>query len=1067
MPQTVDIPGQGIAQFPDDMTPDDIKGVIDKKFFAQTPSLPTQEITPNPSIGEIAQHAGTAAVETAKGFIPKSLGEVLGFVTPVVGATEDIGRGYGMLKDVLFGKPIKEATAENFPETQIIPQAEQTTPYSEERFQAGFGALSQLGMAALGVKGLSKTLSPEAFPQIPETPISDVVQQPTGGIDAIQEQSTSSVLQHPQETVTETGGQRERVEPSVQRQETPQASAQEVAPTTTGKDIAGFFKTAKNAATDSYIDNIWSKVQDGKPIQRIAPLENALREAQKSGQIKTRQDVARIFKEQLESAAPKEVAPSVPQPEQPTPISEPTEAATVQPLTQDLGVETSPTVSETTPKGQAEQPIPNSPTSLKNAVVDQEREARGLPSAITPARQGFGELWDRVSQKIDQNQNYPDEVIQSLKDKSRAMTDEEDAALLHRQVDLQNQYSKVNEDVINAQKSGDETALSDASAKANALSDQLLEIYDIGKKGGTETGRGLAARKLLAQEDFSLANMITQKRAALMGKELSPEETGQVNQAFRRINSAQTAYDAYETSPKAEAYRKRLKTMAEDYRTRTAKGDFTQKPRNKLLLDTEGQKLKADAERAKADWQRAVVKDRYTNRTPSQKFWDNFVGIERSFKLSSDVVLAKLTAAAGVRELGLTPLEQAVGSVTSKIIPGIARKAPRYGSGFSLDAEVNAKREMFTTGMKDAWQNLKMKNSDLDELYKTGKIKAPEEFYDYMGYLHGALKAPIKRAEFARSLTHRMKWAAEHGQDLNNQSVMRQLSEQAYIDANRSIFLQDNIVSKGFNMVNKWLETQKVNPAAGQTLSRINRFLIPIVKVPSNIVGEVAEGVHGVASGGYKAAKAYVQGVNNLEPARADLIMRQINKGLIGNALILTGYLLRDKIGGFYHDQDKRTPQDVQPGRYRVGGFDLPASAGHSTGAMLLNIGATIGRVADEKVKKTGSEVKGTVEGLRAAGAGLAHEIPFVPAATNVIDAMDSKGGFTKYINNMITSTTTPAIFSHVAKVIDTPGTFPKNMFNEATKRKPTTPVEALKMGIPGLRQTVPEKSEKVSEGPR
>ncbi len=701
--------------------------------------------------------------------------------------------------------------------------------------------------------------------------------------------------------------------------------------------------------------------------------------------------------------------------------------------------------------------IPNSPTSLKNAVVDQEREARGLPSVVQPARQGFGELWDRVSQKIDQDPNYPDQVIQSLKDNKRAMTAEEDAALLHRQVDLQNQYAKTNQTVIDAKAAGDDTALSEASARSKALSDQLLEIYDIGRAGGRETALGLNARKLLSNEDFSLGNMITQKRADQMGAELTPEETAQVTKAHENITAKRIALDAYETSPRAESYRKQLQKWKDEYQQRTTEGDFAPTVRQRLLLDPEGMKIKADFERSKADWQRSRVADQAASRTPSQKFWDNFVGVERAMKLSSDVVLAKLTAAAAVREAGLTPAEQLVGSVTRQIIPGIAAKAPRYGGGFSLDSEINAKREMFTTGMKDAWQNLQMKQTDLDELYKTGKIKAPDEFYDYMGYLHGALKAPIKRAEFARSLTERMKWATQQGQDVNSQPVMRQLSEQAYVDANRSIFLQDNIVSKSMNLLNRYLETQKIAPNLGPALSRINRFLVPIVKIPVNIVGEVAEGVHGVASGGTRAALAYMKGVSTLEPAQADLVMRQINKGLIGNGLILTGYLLRNQVGGFYHDQDKRSPADVQPGRYRIGSVDLPASAGHSTGAMLLNIGATVGRVAEEQIKKTSSQTKGATEGLRAAGARLAHEVPFVPAVTGIVDAMDSKGGFQKYVNGMITSTTTPALLSHIAKIADTPGTFPANALQEATRRKPTTPVEALKMGIPGLRQTVPE----------
>jgi len=125
---------------------------------------------------------------------------------------------------------------------------------------------------------------------------------------------------------------------------------------------------------------------------------------------------------------------------------------------------------------------------------------------------------------------------------------------------------------------------------------------------------------------------------------------------------------------------------------------------------------------------------------------------------------------------------------------------------------------------------------------------------------------------------------------------------------------------------------------------------------------------------------------------------------------------------------------------------------------MLLNIGATVHRVQDEQIKKSEPETKGFGAGVLAAGQGLAKEVPFVPAVTGIADALGTKGGFEKYIMNMISSTTTPALVTHVAKVIDTPGTFPQNILQPATSRKATTPVEAFESTIPGLRELVPER---------
>jgi len=47
MPTQVEIPDQGVVEFPDGMSPDDIKGVIQNKFYgANAPSLPNQVVTP-------------------------------------------------------------------------------------------------------------------------------------------------------------------------------------------------------------------------------------------------------------------------------------------------------------------------------------------------------------------------------------------------------------------------------------------------------------------------------------------------------------------------------------------------------------------------------------------------------------------------------------------------------------------------------------------------------------------------------------------------------------------------------------------------------------------------------------------------------------------------------------------------------------------------------------------------------------------------------------------------------------------------------------------------------------
>lgn len=503
-----------------------------------------------------------------------------------------------------------------------------------------------------------------------------------------------------------------------------------------------------------------------------------------------------------------------------------------------------------------------------------------------------------------------------------------------------------------------------------------------------------------------------------------------------------------------ESLKNNLRKQTDTMRQQMASGQYVRKPKTVTPLDSEAFKLKSERDRVRQKFQAEVEKIKAQNRTPSQKFWDAFVGVERAFKLSSDAVLAKLASAAVVREGLITPLEKTAGTGVKALLPGLEKRASRT-AGFSLDAEMKAKAQLFTKGMQDAWDNLRMRKSDLETSFgNKQKGEKPPAWYDYLGFLHGALKAPVKRAEFARSLTERMKRATEKGEDIDNPQVMLRLSQEAYIDANRAIFNQDNVISRGFNAGVASMENSKSAPNLGPAMARLARFLVPVVKVPINIAGEVATGVHGTLTGSLRAAHAYVKGIESLPPEQADAILRQLKTGLVGNALLLTGYLASKSIGGFYQ-KDKRGEKDVQPGYYRVGGVDLPPAIGHSTAGILMNVGATINRVENQR-SKTGVP-KGVGAGALAAGSGVVKELPFIPAATSLTTALESEEGLTKYIHEMITSSTTPGILQHAAKLKDTPGSFPANLLKPSTRRIPSTNLDAMKIGVPGLREQVPK----------
>lgn len=186
------------------------------------------------------------------------------------------------------------------------------------------------------------------------------------------------------------------------------------------------------------------------------------------------------------------------------------------------------------------------PTSIKNAVVDRERISRGLPPAIEPARRSFGRVWDEAMAMIDRDSTLPERLTAELEANPRAVEDWEDAILLHRQIELQNAHDQAAREFLNAREAGDGDAADAAQERANSISDKLLQVYNAGKSVGTATARGLNARKMMANENFTLAKMITDKRVANNGAPLTAEQHAQVVELHQRIADLEAKIAAHE-----------------------------------------------------------------------------------------------------------------------------------------------------------------------------------------------------------------------------------------------------------------------------------------------------------------------------------------------------------------------------------------------------------------------------------------------------------------------------------------------------------------------------------------
>jgi hypothetical protein len=533
-------------------------------------------------------------------------------------------------------------------------------------------------------------------------------------------------------------------------------------------------------------------------------------------------------------------------------------------------------------------------------------------------------------------------------------------------------------------------------------------------------------------------------------------QVADLQKEYDKINPKEPMSEEERQRVSLKAYKTRTATRIADLQDRIARGKLEPPARKPpIQLDPEAEKLKAQAERVKDEFRQALMNQRLANRTPIEKALDTFVKWRRGFILSGPVTLAKLTSAA-IQRMTITPIEEGIGAGLAKI-PGlseVAAKAPREG-GLNIRAEAKAITEGFTKGMADAWQVLKTGKSDLDAVYGK-KNFMPREGIDFIGSIHAALKSVTKRNEFARSFEKLTARAMAGGVDVTDPMVQSRIALEAYKEANRSIFIQDNRVVSAYKRLLSAFDqpdksTGKV-PLGSKIIGTTARVLLPIVKVPTNIVAETMQYAVGLITGSARFAKAVAGGLENLNPEEAELIMRNLKKGSIGGALLISGYLNSDKIGGYYQP-GKRDSKDVKFGSVRIGNIDIPSYLIHNPALETLQIGATIRRVQDSYLRKRDTEKQGIGAGITAGALGLTGEVPFVREMGEVTKAFNpqERGAF---FGEMGKSLLVPEAVQWAAQYQD------KNTQGDVTKRQPDTIMQHIETGIPWLREEVPKKKE-------
>ena len=500
---------------------------------------------------------------------------------------------------------------------------------------------------------------------------------------------------------------------------------------------------------------------------------------------------------------------------------------------------------------------------------------------------------------------------------------------------------------------------------------------------------------------------------------------------LRYLNPPESPWAIYNRVQQAQIKRQEFSMMK-----RMVNNDFSvpEKKAPEFKANEETRKAQADLRRLEKahDQQRMEWQDE--NRSWYDKWGRFFVRLERQMKLSSPVVFGKLGGAALARTAVQSPIEEAVNTFYAKIMPEVAKHAGVEGP-MSAKAEAKAWAGVYKGVMEDAIQKLRTGQSYLDIMYGDAK-HVDEGWLGFFGRIHGAIKAPVFRYAYERGLQKSIERSILRGENQSDPDVVLKNHTLAYNAGMRAIFMQKNFASNMFQNTIRGLEMSK-HPA-GPLTANVLRFLFPIVRVSSNIVGETGNMLAGTVIGGTKLIKRGIKGekASQFTPEENDALVRNFTKGSLGLVLLGVGYAMPEMFGGYYQRNDKRSKDDVKAGRVRIGNTDLPAFATHNPMFEVMQFGATIRRISEQKYRN--GDTRGIGEGVFEASKGLAKEVPFFDEPYRITHALDSTEGAVGYAGELAASSIVPQLVSWAARMQDQDET------GETVRRTPDKKASAM-----------------------
>jgi len=206
-----------------------------------------------------------------------------------------------------------------------------------------------------------------------------------------------------------------------------------------------------------------------------------------------------------------------------------------------------------------------SPTGLQHAITDADRARFGLPPRFMQPATTDAEAWDSAIAAEDawraagKDGTAGSQLLSNLlNDIPRALTKQEHALLLHEKLLRQQRVEQAYAQLNGLSKDASIETRSNAAAAASEAQRNFDTLITYADAAGSASGLSLQARKMLVQQDFSIAALSNRLLAskntfATTPQKLTDAEVRDVVDASEKLKALQARYDSLVSEDQAKA----------------------------------------------------------------------------------------------------------------------------------------------------------------------------------------------------------------------------------------------------------------------------------------------------------------------------------------------------------------------------------------------------------------------------------------------------------------------------------------------------------------------------------